>query len=1513
MQNLTNISNYIGDYTPGVDYKKFDFVFNKVDSLYYYAKDDITWSDELINTFANRYSLDPSGPLYAGAQTYYLFDAHNDMSDYKIGQTINIGGSLYENDGNFKILNIESNYNPSAIKPGDYVLSEILNGEEGVSDWFLSDWFLLDQKDIYWPGRDFAAYVDSNIDLYNAYESSDKTLTKEAWGRQHYNTYGETENRAVPLNERGNWIYHTKIGWVYTSIKGNFTPSDKSLWMNIGGLDDMWFFAKKDWTDGNNAVLYYEDSGREEYSYEITSENKSFDSDTREIDVSDDGQFLIARDNSSIKRYAKNGDTWIEQASLDFNGEYRYLCCDGDCDTIAVLSYDDNYYTLNTQMLQEYKVHYDYNSGPRASIYLSVVLGLPWKTESGPLTNSQLENFESISNLKYAGDLKIYKYNSSANAWEESHSISQIVEQNLIANFSKNGNNLFVFEPHSHEYNHYKNGLLTWRRQCMRVLAFSGSVWEDELIMAGTNYGNFVDNKEYSYDEHGYSQSLTIHFKTFDNNTYGSDVNVLYFNSHFVADQFSEYSSSKQVYGSGSFCARMSGDGNRIFYIDHNTNKIKYITRSNSGNWFDNIGEVTMGGDVYEYEFPDFPLPINEINFKAKQTGWGSSSRMNLEVNFDGSTVVAYGAKKSSYENLWNDFTQQYERFEKVTEKTLVYVNNSWKEIDLNIRTENVYNTVVNDIQLSRSSTSRLRAATIMSREINPKRHYDLQYIIGGISDASIPLSDLNLTSERGGFNNACLSIFELNDNNEWIQIGEFDRESKSIDFAVDENIDHVYNLKFDTSVSGQNSLYKYTVGYFKYYTLDSEDGFIYVQPSSTSDDLFDFYEVDQQTWFTLKSDKKIIQAANQQAQPTININFQQNEAPALNVGQDFGTRVWLVGASNNDSITQLEDKSDNEITLTSANTNPGVDSPDWISDVFFFDADYGSSVTFTCQNKKYEYSDGYYIYQPDSINSLSAEITLLFKNRSSRETNAVLHFVESHLGQYDKDRPSPNLKYSQGIAGFRWGGESTFHPYDSTSMQSKTFYCLSYDHSLNFEDSNDLTVKLNNFNTSLLNKSEELFVKRANDYSDTRYYEQNDVVFVKENHQHYYYKKEESGFGASPISSKSSTWSRNGGYYQDINTDSWTRDFFWKPSLGLKISNNPRLKKLNLNGPYTQIYRDGINEKLLNIDLEFNNRDDQEAYAILHFLEHHYGCIPFAFNVPAPYEQDRNFVCQKWTHTYNFKNNHSIKATFEEYPFKLSAQKYDSLITEPILRESELSIPSSIIFEDSIEALRRSNLFKKRVFFKNVGDKPLKIKSMQIIESEFDIVGQDEDSSEAVMLLEKDNDIDYVLVLPPGSNLPFGLNNQTIRIYKQYSDGVAGGTSFSVVQEINGSYQRVSIDGSPNRFFQSNAGYIMNLNTGEISDTYAGFIDDLLFKNNRNKYLSGSYISLNAGKTGYIDIYYNGSLQELDFYDSLTDAQFIQVIQAQKSFNGKLEIVVENSNGTEQTLSSDIQINLQK
>ena len=151
MQNLTNISNYLGEYKTGVDYKKFDFVYNKADGLYYYAKDDISWQDEYIVSDVNRFTLDPGGPLYNGLQTYYLFDAQNNMTNYKIGQQIKIDGSSSSNDGRYKIINIEENYNPNAIKAGDYVLSEVLNGteNENFNDWFVSDWFLFGSNDFY--------------------------------------------------------------------------------------------------------------------------------------------------------------------------------------------------------------------------------------------------------------------------------------------------------------------------------------------------------------------------------------------------------------------------------------------------------------------------------------------------------------------------------------------------------------------------------------------------------------------------------------------------------------------------------------------------------------------------------------------------------------------------------------------------------------------------------------------------------------------------------------------------------------------------------------------------------------------------------------------------------------------------------------------------------------------------------------------------------------------------------------------------------------------------------------------------------------------------------------------------------------------------------------------------------------------------------------------------------------------------------------------------------------------
>ena len=581
---------------------------------------------------------------------------------------------------------------------------------------------------------------------------------------------------------------------------------------------------------------------------------------------------------------------------------------------------------------------------------------------------------------------------------------------------------------------------------------------------------------------------------------------------------------------------------------------------------------------------------------------------------------------------------------------------------------------------------------------------------------------------------------------------------------------------------------------------------------------------------------------------------------------------------------------------------NPSLDSANWSSDTFFFDADYGSSVNFKCQNIKSEYSDGYYIYQPVGINCVRMEANLQFKNRSNKEANAIMHFVESHLGQYEKDRPSPNLRYSQGINGFSWGGESSFHPYDSTEINSKKFYCLEYSHSLNFENSNDVNVKLSNFDTSLLNKSEALYIDAATTYDENTYYEKNDIVLFADNHKYYYCVSDDPINNLAP-SAPREVWSRDGGYFQDQNKDVWTRNFLWKPSLGLKISQIPRLKNISLTKDYTQIYRDGINENLLVLDLEFNNRTDDEARAILHYLEQHYGCVPFVFNAPAPYEKDRNFVCQAWTHTYNYKDNHSIKAKFEEFPFNLDASKYDAIVTEPILRESEFLIASSISFADDSEDLNYQNKFRKRITFRNTGDKSLTVNSVKIDDGPFTIVARN--SSSDVPVLIEGREYDYVFQLSPDSSLPFQLNNQRIKMFKQYSDGVAGGITFAA---IDSSGDRLVDNGRSSIFLQNNNGAILNLATGETSVDYEKFINEIFIQNNSTSSV------IQPKETGYIDVYYNGSLDVSRFRSPMSGLDgLVTVTPRTKTFSGDLHFGVTHSDGSTETIKTTLTIQLNR
>ena len=572
-------------------------------------------------------------------------------------------------------------------------------------------------------------------------------------------------------------------------------------------------------------------------------------------------------------------------------------------------------------------------------------------------------------------------------------------------------------------------------------------------------------------------------------------------------------------------------------------------------------------------------------------------------------------------------------------------------------------------------------------------------------------------------------------------------------------------------------------------------------------------------------------------------VEIQKNLTSLNNDPSLTGAAINVVGIEGS-RITSLEIAGPNPITLSEVNIAPEESDALWTADKFFFDADYGSSVKFSCSNHKFEYGNGYYINQAKNINPISFEVDLSFKNRSNRESNAIIHFLENHQGQGEKDYSSPNLTYSQGIAGFSWDGNSTFHPYDSLDNQTKSFYCNEFSHSLNFENNNDINVKLRNFTTSILNKSESLFTSKADTYSSLDSYEKNDVVFNLKNQRYYYCKKENVNI---PPVQENLDWSRADGLFTDINLNYWSREFFWKPSIGLSISQQPRVLKLGLGGGYTQIYKDGINESLLSFDVKFDNRSDDEVYSILHFLEQHYGCIPFMFSPPAPYETPQNFVCQEWTHTYNFKNNHSITARFEQFPFDFSAQQYDNQSAPPPPQSAELYFSNPFVMsEQNVGAtVFKENKLKKRLNLKNIGDSDLLINSINLV-SLGDRIFSKLGGAGVVVASDLDRS-SYTYSLPVDKNLPFDLDGRTIKISKHCSDGPGGGQSFVLMKREGGQFIPDGF-GLNNYYFQNNKGQIKTASSKYVDCNY--FVVEQFITNNNESTIPGkgeAYIDIES------------------------------------------------------------------
>ena len=109
--------------------------------------------------------------------------------------------------------------------------------------------------------------------------------------------------------------------------------------------------------------------------------------------------------------------------------------------------------------------------------------------------------------------------------------------------------------------------------------------------------------------------------------------------------------------------------------------------------------------------------------------------------------------------------------------------------------------------------------------------------------------------------------------------------------------------------------------------------------------------------------------------------------------------------------------------------------------------------------------------------------------------------------------------------------------------------------------------------------------------------------------------------------------------------------EFFWKPSYASSVNHQPNIAKIAFGDGYEQRISDHINSDLAKFNLIFEKRRKKEATAILHFLHVRKSVESFLFSPPEPYNPTKQsrFVCRTWSANFNFFDNYTVNAEFQE------------------------------------------------------------------------------------------------------------------------------------------------------------------------------------------------------------------------------------------------------------------------
>ena len=312
-------------------------------------------------------------------------------------------------------------------------------------------------------------------------------------------------------------------------------------------------------------------------------------------------------------------------------------------------------------------------------------------------------------------------------------------------------------------------------------------------------------------------------------------------------------------------------------------------------------------------------------------------------------------------------------------------------------------------------------------------------------------------------------------------------------------------------------------------------------------------------------------------------------------------------------------------------NVTDGEDTFDWWTQNFFFKPTYGSKISFSANFYENEFQDNYRYILGKSENVIQVEVELNFQGITDNEARALNHFYQNH---YTK----PSLPDGQGM---RPVNMSLFYPHEKV----RPYYLKTINNNLENVDFNSISLSLESPFVSITSWKEKLIpFTTKNVYFNTVTYEKHDYVFP------FRLGNSSDGF----FYHTGDTTSTNVNPYSTDSNNHWTQKFYFSPDLAQSLNFDSTKYKNDLSSFY--LYQNvGINPNSFDFDLQFNNRSDKEAQALLHFLENHNGVELFQYDMFIPYTGTRSFYCPEWSHTFNFKDNHSIQAKFIESKFDYS------------------------------------------------------------------------------------------------------------------------------------------------------------------------------------------------------------------------------------------------------------------